>query len=240
MFKLSHRAVRQPFAAAVFMETAVKSSALLVSLMLSALVAGPLAAQSPHTHQHSFGNAEKWAQVFDDPKRDAWQKPHEVIEALRLARDARIADIGAGTGYFAVRFARMVPQGKIYAVDTEPDMVKHLAERAKGEKLPNIAAIRGAPDDPRIPESVDLIILVDVYHHIDSREAYFRRLRSALRPGGRLAIIDFKVDAPAGPPKASRIAAEQVRRELEQAGYRQKADHDFLPYQYFRVFEPAA
>src|SRR5688572_28419135 len=87
-------------------------------------------AQTPHTHRHGFGDAEKWAKVFDDPERDAWQKPHEVIQALALKPDAIVADIGAGTGYFSVRFARMLPNGRVYGVDTEPGMVKHLAERA--------------------------------------------------------------------------------------------------------------
>ena len=102
-----------------------------VLLLTGAALPPSASAQSPHTHQHSFGNAEKWAQVFDDPDRDAWQKPHEVIQALKLKPDAVIADIGSGTGYFSARFANMTPQGKVYGVDTEPDMVKYLAERAK-------------------------------------------------------------------------------------------------------------
>jgi SAM-dependent methyltransferase len=94
------------------------------------LLAGPAAAQSPHTHQHSFSGAEQWAHVFDDQKRDDWQKPHAVIQALALKPDAVVADIGSGTGYFAVRFANMVPRGHVYGVDIEPDMVKYLAGRA--------------------------------------------------------------------------------------------------------------
>ena len=85
------------------------------------------AAQAPATHQHSFSGAEHWAPVFDDPNRDAWQKPHEVIQALALKPNAVLADIGSGTGYFAVRFARMLAQGRVYGVDVEPDMVKYLA-----------------------------------------------------------------------------------------------------------------
>ena len=135
---------------------------------------------SPQTHQHSFGGAEHWAQIFDDPKRDAWQKPHEVIQALALKPDAVIADIGSGTGYFSARFANMVPKGRVYGVDTEPDMVKYLSERAKREGLNNITAVTGAPDDPRLPEKADLIILVDVYHHVENRENYFRQLQKSL------------------------------------------------------------
>src|SRR5438552_8281790 len=89
-----------------------------ITLLLAVGCLAALAsAQAPHTHEHEFGDAEKWSQVFDDPKRDGWQKPHEVIQALRLASDATIADIGAGTGYFTVRFARMLPKAKVYAAD---------------------------------------------------------------------------------------------------------------------------
>jgi predicted methyltransferase len=214
--------------------------ALLLAFTLSAgaaLLARPAAAQSPATHQHSFSGAERWAHVFDDPKRDAWQKPHEVIQALALKPDAVIADIGSGTGYFAVRFANMVPEGRVYGVDIEPDMTKYLAERAKREKRGNVVSIAGAPDDPRLPEKADLILMVDVFHHIEDRDRYFRKLRASLKPHGRIAIIDFRLEAPDGPPKAARIAPQRVVGELEGAGYRLAAQHEFLPNQYFLVFE---
>ena len=143
------------------------------------LLAQPLSAQSPHTHEHSFSDADKWSQVFDDPKRDAWQKPHEVIQALALKPDALVADIGAGTGYFSVRLAHNVPQGRVYAVDTEPDMVKHLAERAKRDGLTNLTPVSAQPADPKLPEKVDLVLLVDVYHHVENRERYFKALSNS-------------------------------------------------------------
>jgi predicted methyltransferase len=176
--------------------------------------------------------------VFDDPKRDAWQKPHQVIQALALGPDAVVADLGAGTGYFAVRLANMVSKGRVYGVDVEPGMVKHLAERAKREKRVNLVAVAGAPDDPRLPEKADLVLLVDVYHHIEERSRYFRRLQASLKPGGRVAIIDFRLDSPEGPPKAARVAPEKVSAELKAAGYRLAKQHGFLPNQYFLVFEP--
>ncbi|HEX2197400.1 MAG TPA: class I SAM-dependent methyltransferase [Burkholderiales bacterium] len=211
------------------------------ALLLAAAVClfGTAAAQAPHTHQHGFGDAERWAHVFDDPKRDAWQKPHEVIQALALKPDAVVADIGAGTGYFAVRLATMVPNGRVYAVDVEPDMVKYLAERAKREKRDNLVAVAGAPDDARLPEKADVILLVDVYHHIDRRDRYFRKLRASLNPGGRLAVIDFRLDSPAGPPRSARIAPDRVVAELKAAGYSLTQEHDFLPRQYFLVFRPS-
>src|SRR6185436_14140618 len=100
----------------------IRGSMLVATLALSAcagLLGAVMAfAQVPHTHQHSFGDADKWSKVFDDPERDAWQKPHEVIQALSLKPDARVADVGAGTGYFAVRLAHMLPKGRVYGVDT--------------------------------------------------------------------------------------------------------------------------
>lgn len=215
----------------------------LRSLFLAAavlLAAAPAGAQSPATHQHSFSDAEMWAHVFDDPARDEWQKPHEVIQALALKHGAVIADLGAGTGYFSARLANMLRgAGRVYAVDLEPDMVKHLAKRAKDEKLPNMIAVQATPRDARLPAKVDLVLLVDVYHHIDDRERYFARLKRSLKPGGRLAIIDFRMESPDGPPKAERIVPDTVRAELARAGYIFVEEHGFLPRQYFLVFAAA-
>ena len=205
--------------------------------ILLLVLATPALAQAPHSHQHSFGDADKWAKVFDDPARDAWQKPHEVIEALALKPDAVVADLGAGTGYFAMRLAHMVSKGRVYGVDLEPQMVKYLAERAKKEGLKNLSAVQGTPSDAKLPAKVDLVLLVDVYHHIDAREAYFGKLAAALKPGGRVAIIDFNASSKVGPPVGERMTAEQVQAEMGKAAYRLAAHHDFLPNQYFLVFE---
>ena len=192
--------------------------------------------QTPHTHDHRFNDAHAWSQVFDDPKRDAWQKPHEVIHALGLAPTAHVADIGAGTGYFAARLSHAVPQGRVYAVDVEPAMVKHLAERAKREGLTNVQSVAGAPSDPRLPHPVDLVLLVDVYHHVTDRQRYFAKIGHSLKPGGRVAIIDFRLDSPEGPPKAARIEPARVKTEMQRAGYELVQEHAFLPRQYFLVF----
>ena len=214
----------------------LKISIAFAVLAAGAFVAAPASAQSPGTHQHSFSGAEQWAHVFDDLNRDAWQKPHEVIQALALKPDAVVADIGSGTGYFAVRFANMVPKGRVYGVDIEPEMVKYLSDRANREKRDNVVAIAGAPDDPRLPEKADLILMVDVFHHIDDRKSYFQKLQASLKPGGRIAIIDFRLDSPDGPPKDARIAPERVVAELKAAGYALATQHRFLPNQYFLVF----
>jgi len=216
--------------------TRVPSLSACAALLAAASCALTAAAQSVHSHQHSFSGADRWAKVFDDPGRDAWQKPHEVIEALHLAPDAAVADIGAGTGYFSVRLAHFLPRGRVYGVDTEPDMVAYLAERARREQLPAVVAVAGKPGDPQLPEKVDVVLMVDVYHHIEDRGGYFRRLRSYLKAGGRVAIIDFNAQSKMGPPAAERLAPEQVRAELEQAGYALLDRPAFLPEQYFLIF----
>jgi SAM-dependent methyltransferase len=214
-------------------------AARLALPICAGLLAPSAGAQTPHTHEHRFNDAEKWAKVFDDPERDTWQKPHEVIQALALKPDAIVADIGAGTGYFSMRFAHMVPQGRVYGVDTEPGMVKHLAERARKAGLKNLTAVQAKPGDPLLPGKADIIVFVDVYHHVENRERYFRQLLGSLKPGGRVAIIDFRMESPVGPPQSARIAPGRVKDEMKRAGYALAQEHPFLPNQYFLVFEPA-
>ena len=197
-------------------------------------------AQAPASHQHAFTAAEKWAKSFDDPARDAWQKPHEVITALGLAPDAVVADIGSGTGYFAVRIAHFVPKGTVYGIDTEPDMVAYLARRAKQTGLENITAIAATMQAPTLPQKADVALLVDVYHHIAARSAYFRKLGESLKPGGRIAIIDFNATSNVGPPVRERISAAQVKAEMQEAGYRLLSEPGFLPNQYFLIFAAAS
>jgi FkbM family methyltransferase len=205
--------------------------------LISMLSFGNALAQTPHTHQHSFSDAERWAKVFDDPERDRWQKPHEVISALKLTPDAKIADIGAGTGYFAARLALMTPKGRVYAVDIEPDMVKYLTKRAKREGLNNLVAVQAKRDSAALPEKVDRVLVVNTYHHISDRIAYFKRLQDSLKPNGEVAIIDFTAESPIGPPKSQRIAPRKVAEEMTLAGYAQVAQHTFLTNQYFLVFQ---
>ena len=206
---------------------------------LALLACMPLVAQHGEQHMHRrFDDAEKWSKVFDDPARDAWQKPAEVVAALRLAPDAVVADIGSGTGYFAVRLARAVPRGRVYGADVEPEMVRFLNDRAARESLGNLSSHAAGEEGPNLPAQVDLALVVDTYHHIPRRNRYFERLKSALRAGGRVAIIDFKLDSPTGPPVKHRIPPDQVKAEMERAGYKLVEQPDLLPYQYFLVFAP--
>jgi SAM-dependent methyltransferase len=188
------------------------------------------------TH-HSFGDAEKWAKEFDDPQRDAWQKSDEVLDALHLKRTNKVADIGAGTGYFSVRIAKRVPDGKVFSVDIEPDMLRYLGERAYREHLSVLMPVRATADSSNLPEPVDLVLVVDTYHHIENRTAYFAKLRDSLVPNGRVAIVDFKADAPDGPPPRDRLPPERTIAELDAAGYSLVETHTFLPRQYFLIFQ---
>jgi len=206
-------------------------------------VTDPHQSTSSHSdrgYQHSFGHAESWAKEFDDPARDVWQKPIEVLDALRLEPTARVADLGAGTGYFSAQIAKRIPEGRLFAVDIEPDMLRYLQERAHREHLHVLVPILASAETPNLPEPVDLVLVVDTYHHIDNRVGYFAKLRGSLRSNGQLAIVDFKVDAPEGPPVEHRISPEQLTAELNAAGYSLVKTHQFLPRQYFLVFQANA
>lgn len=191
------------------------------------------AAHEHHGGHHGFKNAEEWAKVFDDPTRDAWQRPDEVLKAMALSPSMTVADIGAGTGYFSVRLARAVPSGQVIATDIEPDMVRYLEQRAAREQLGNVRALQAPMASSGLTaSSVDRILIVDVWHHIEDRIAYARDLAAALRPGGRLFVVDFTLSAKRGPPVAMRIAPEALIAELAQAGLSAKVSAVELPDQY--------
>lgn len=193
-----------------------------------------------HGYHHSFHDVGKYARLFESKERDKWQEPDRVIEALALRPGAAIADIGAGTGYFTRRFAQAVgKEGKVYAIDSEPAMADYLEKEVKKKGLTNVTVRRVKPADPGLePQSVDLIFFCAVLHHVDNRIEYLRKLAPDLKPGGRIALIDFKPNSPVGPPPAHRILEEEAKEEFRQAGYRLLKEHDFLPYQYFLEFVP--
>jgi cyclopropane fatty-acyl-phospholipid synthase-like methyltransferase len=210
----------------------------LAPLVLRAQAPAPKAAP-PHKPDHMarhFDDAERWAKEFDDPSRDAWQMPARVIEALALKPGQSVADIGAGTGYFSSRLARASAAPTVYAVDIEPSMVSYLKARAAKEGLKNLTAVQAGDTGPNLPVPVDTILVVDTYHHIPDRVAYFTKLKTSIKPGGSLAIVDFRKDAPSGPPPEFRFTPDQITAELAQAGYKLTAQHDFLPRQLFLVY----
>ncbi len=183
---------------------------------------------------HDFADATRWATVFDDPARDAWQKPDEVVALLAPGPGHVVADIGAGTGYFEPYLTRAVGgAGKILALDSEPAMVAHIAQRATAELWSNVVAQVVAADDPGLPTAgVDRVLIVDTWHHLPDRPRYAAKLALALRPGGTLAVVDFTPDAPMGPPAAARLAAATVVAELAAAGLSARVAEESLPHQY--------
>jgi cyclopropane fatty-acyl-phospholipid synthase-like methyltransferase len=218
----------------------------LAALLIAAVSLAAQAPKTPASHEMSHGDhmqhhfdPQQSAKQFDDPARDAWQMPAQVIAALHLKPGQIVADIGAGTGYFSVRLARSEAAPKVYAVDIEPGMVTYLRDRAAKEGLKNIIAVQATEDSASLPEPVDAILIVDTYHHIGNREVYFRKLAKSLKPGGQLAIIDFKPESPEGPPKEFRFPPEKFKAELANAGYSLAEQHDFLPRQHFLIFRVA-
>lgn len=167
----------------------------------------------------AFADPAALSKVLDDPARDAWQRPDDVLRALELEPAMTVADVGAGTGYFAVRLARAVPRGEVIATDLGPEMVGFLNERARREQLPNLRAIVATPRASGLASgSVDRILVVHVWHHLANRGEYARDLAAALRPGGRLLVVDFDQAAHRGPPAHMRVAPEVVIAELVGAG----------------------
>ncbi len=196
-------------------------------------LAAAVAAQVDHPHRHPPGSAREYSRVLNDPKRDAWQMPRQVIEALNIKPGEVVADVGAGAGYFSRRFA--LHAAKVYAVDIDAELLRMAAEDAPA----NVETILAAPDDPRLPErSVDTVFLCNVLHHIANREAYYTKLARALKPGGRIVNIDFhKKPLPVGPPESMKIAEREVVAEFESAGFRLSRNIRLLPYQYFLEFQ---
>jgi 2-polyprenyl-3-methyl-5-hydroxy-6-metoxy-1,4-benzoquinol methylase len=194
-------------------------------------------AQSHHGHvaggHHAFADADAFARVFDDPTRDEWQCPDDVLGALELDPSMSVADVGAGTGYFSVRLARAVPRGEVIATDVEPDMVRYLTERARREKLRNLRAVKATPRVSGLAAgSIDRILVVHVWHHLADVDAYARRLAAALRPGGRLFVVEFSLTGHRGPPASMRVAPEAVIAALDAAGLSACVSRVGLPDQY--------
>lgn len=190
-------------------------------------------------HEHHFNDIEKAVQMFEDPERDAWQKPDEVVKQLQLRSGDVVADIGAGTGYFTRRFAAAVgPSGQALGLDIEASMVAYMTDDAKKRGLTHYTARQVQANDPQLaPRSVDVVFICDTYHHIHDRVAYIRRLVPALKSGGRVVIVDFqKRELPLGPPVEWKLAPETVTEEFRQAGLQLARSVEFLPYQYFLEF----
>ncbi len=221
----------------LFRKDAIRPLALLLMISVSAA-----RAQEPQTAHHGFEDTARWAETFESPERAEWQKPELVVSALNLKAGQTVVDIGAGTGYFTRRFALAVgPSGEAIGVDIEPGMIEYMKADAKKLKLANYEARLVKADDPELhPQSVDVIFFCDVLHHVQDRTGYLTKIKPALKPGGRVAVIDFQKMAPFGPPADIKISREAMIAQFTKAGYRVVGEHEFLPYQYFLEFERAS
>jgi arsenite methyltransferase len=193
-----------------------------------------------HQMHHLHQDPKAYVAMLEDPKRDAYQKPHEVITALKLKEGEVIADIGAGSGYFAFRLgAHVGEQGRVYAVDVSPEMIMHLNRRIRDLSARNVVSILAPPDDPLLADgSVDRVFICNTWHHIEHRDRYLALLKKSLKPAGEIIMIDFKKEeTPAGPPVEMRIDRKALVDELQRNGFRLDTEHRFLPYQYFLVFK---
>jgi ubiquinone/menaquinone biosynthesis C-methylase UbiE len=217
-------------------------TAALAGAAIVGVCTSPAWAQAPKD-QHEMHALHKdsaaYIKALEDPKRDAYQKPHEVMEALALKAGEVVADIGSGSGYFTFRVAQHVgPTGRVYAVDVNKEMMAHLEKRMRELKATNVTPILARPDDPLLPEPVDRFLIVDVWHHIEDQPGYLALMKKHLKPGGQVVMIDFhKRDLPVGPPASMKIAREELIKQMQSHGFDVAAEHTFLPYQYFLVFK---
>ena len=208
--------------------------------------AEPIAhAKEQHAHGHGerpayqrrFDDAEKWAQLFDDPTRQEWQKPDEVIEKMRLAPGMVVADIGAGTGYFLSYLSKAVgEEGKVWGVDIEPTLIEYMSKRIGREGLGNAKAVLAEPDDPKLEMgSVDRVLIVNTWHHISNRVNYGKKLFAMLKRDGAIYLVDYTKESPRGPPKEHRMPPEELKAELGRAGFEMEIVEESLSYQYMVV-----
>jgi ubiquinone/menaquinone biosynthesis C-methylase UbiE len=209
-------------------------------LAVGVVLTGTAAVQAARAQHPLPETNSSYIHSLEDPNRAEWQKPDEVVAKLGLKPGDAVADLGAGSGYFTMLFAKAVgPHGKVYAVDVLPEMLDYIRQRAQDNHVGNIEIVEALPDDPKLPPaSVDMIFICDTLHHISNRPTYYPLLAKALRPGGRLVNVDFyKKPLPFGPPLAMKIDKPDMIEEAKSAGFHVIQDFDFLPYQYFLIFQ---
>lgn len=219
------------------MRTPISPSVLFLLLVAGCAGPGPLG--EPNRDPHGPADVAQYIAALEDSARDEYLMPEEVLAALALAPNAVVADVGCGPGYFTLRAARLAPAGVVYGVDVEPRQLDRLNEHLTATGIPNVVPVLATVDDPRLPpRGVDVILVIDTYHHFDDRPAYLAKLRAALKPGGRLVDIDFHAgELPVGPPPDHKFSREQSVQEIEAAGFTLVEEPTFLPYHYFLIFE---
>ena len=191
----------------------------------------------PH-NMKPFEETEKYIAFLERPDRAEWQRPEIIVKALHLGGTETVADLGAGSGYFTFRLAAALPEGKVYAIDVEPEMLRHIHHKTMSEGVGNIEVVLATYDDPKVSEDTDLVFICDVLHPVQGRQPWLKRIGDALRPGSKLVLVEFmEGDLPAGPPASIKISRDEIVSLTENAGFRLAEDHsDLLPYQHFLVF----
>jgi ubiquinone/menaquinone biosynthesis C-methylase UbiE len=177
--------------------------------------------------------------ILESPDRDEWQQPDRIMDALQIADGSRVADIGAGGGWFTVRLARRVgPNGRVFGQDVQREMVDSIRRRAVDQALMNVETVLGTVDDPKLPPGLDAVLIVDTYPAISDPVRILGFVRASLKPEGLVGIVDFTKDGAGGPgpPLSERLDPEKVRRDAAAAGLTFRAHHTFLRYQYLLVF----
>jgi predicted methyltransferase len=215
-----------------------RPGALIIAAALAALAAGTLPPATAQVRHGRLFPPEDLADL-EGPDRDAWQQPGRIMDALGIADGAVVADIGAGGGWFTVRLAHRVgPNGVVLAEDVQRQMIESIERRVLREGLRNVRTVLGRDDDPRLPkDALDAVLIVDAYHEVQNRIALLRNIREALKPSGRLGIVDFRLDGGGpGPPMDERIDPSAVVADARTAGLQFLAHETFLPYQYLLVF----
>jgi ubiquinone/menaquinone biosynthesis C-methylase UbiE len=207
-----------------------RKRAILAALVLAAAVAD-IGAQKKLFPPEQLGKLE-------GPDRDAWQRPEQVMDALRIAEGSSVADVGAGGGWFTMRLAnRVKPNGRVYAQDVQPEMIEAINRRVRRAELKNVTTVLGTLSDPRLPAPVDAVLIVDTYHEMEQPVTMLRNVAAALKPSGLIGIIEFKKDGwGPGPPMDERAEPDRVIRDATAAGLRLKSHETFLRYQYMLVF----
>jgi 2-polyprenyl-3-methyl-5-hydroxy-6-metoxy-1,4-benzoquinol methylase len=181
---------------------------------------------------------KQYQQVLENPDRLAALQVDRVVEALALRPGMRIADLGAGTGVFTVPMAKAVgSEGRVYAIDVDSGLLAIVAEKARANGLPNVETVVAGATDPRIPEPVDLLFICDTMHHLPNQSSYVQQFAKLLRPGGRVAVIDFAEGHWPGGHEQFALTPAQVDGWMQAAGFRRAAQHTFLATNFFHVYE---
>jgi cyclopropane fatty-acyl-phospholipid synthase-like methyltransferase len=210
--------------------------------LLFILLALPLlfvsAQQQPQPAGQSRGgrSAEDYIKLLESERRIEGLQVTKVVEALKVRPDDRVCDLGSGSGLFTRPLARKAGgKGVVYAVDIDSELLKHVELTAQEQKLANIKPILASETDPKLPEPVDLITIIDTLHHIGNQAEYLKGLKKYLRPGGRVAVIDFSRDWPAGHEKMVYTVSD-LDGWMTAAGFKRVEQHDFLDNNFFVVY----